>query len=47
MRKLNIAYNNRFRRILNLSKYNSAPEMYLNIPSFDEFLRKFKTLETC
>ena len=43
MRKLKIAYNNGLRRILNLSKYNSASEMFvnLNIPSFDELLRKF------
>ena len=33
----------RLRRILNLPKYNSASEMFvnLNIPSFDELLRKF------
>ena len=43
MRKLKIAYNNGLRRILNLPKYNSASEMFvnLNIPSFDELLRKF------
>ena len=42
MRKLKIAYNNGLRRIQNLSKYNSASEMFvnLNIPSFDELLRK-------
>ena len=40
MRKLKIAYNNGLRRILNLPKYNSAFEMFvnLNIPSFDELL---------
>ena len=43
MRKLKIACNNGLRRILNLPKYNSASEMFvnLNIPSFDELLRKF------
>ena len=43
MRKLKIAYNNDLRRILNLPTYNSASEMFvnLNIPSFDELLRKF------
>ena len=43
MRKLKIAYNNGLRRILNLLKYNRASEMFvnLNIPSFDELLRKF------
>ena len=42
-RKLKIAYNNGLMRILNLSKYNSASEMCvnLNIPSFDDLLRKF------
>ena len=43
MRILKIAYNNGLRRILNLPKYNSASEMFVNldIPSFDELLRKF------
>ena len=43
MRKLKIAYNNGLRMILNLPKYNSPSEMFvnLNIPSFDELLRKF------
>ena len=43
MRKLQIAYNNGLRRILDLLKYNSSPEMFvnLNFPSFDELLRKF------
>ena len=35
MKKLKIAYNNGLRRLLNLLKYNSASEMFvnLNIPS--------------
>ena len=43
MRKLKIAYYNGFKRILNLPKYNSASEMFVNlsIPSFDELLQKF------
>ena len=43
IRKIKIAYNNGLGRILNLPKYNSASEMFvnLNIPSFDELLRKF------
>ena len=43
MKKLKIAYNNGLRRILNLPKYNSASEMFVNrhIPSFYELLRKF------
>ena len=43
MRKLKIACNNGLRRILKLPKYNSASEMFvnLNIPSFDELLRKY------
>ena len=43
MKKLKIAYNNGLRRLLNLPKYNSASEMFvnLNIPSFNELLRKF------
>ena len=38
MRKLKVAYNNNLRRILNLSKYNSTSDMFvnLNIPSFYE-----------
>ena len=42
MKKLKIAYNNSLRRLLNLPKYNSASEMFvnLNIPSFNELLRK-------
>ena len=41
MKKLKIAYNG-LMRILNLPKYNSASEMFvnLNIPSFDELFRK-------
>ena len=43
MKKLKITYNNGLRRLLNLPKYNSASEMFvnLNIPSFNELLRKF------
>ena len=43
MGKLKVAYNNSLRRILNLPKYNSVSEMFvnLNILSFDELLRKF------
>ena len=43
MKKLKIANNNGLRRLLNLPKYNSASEMFvsLNIPSFNELLRKF------
>ena len=43
MKKLKIAYNNGLRRLLNLPKYNSASEMFvnLNISSFNELLRKF------
>ena len=43
MNKLKIAYNNGLRKLLNLPKYNSASEMFvnLNIPSFGELLRKF------
>ena len=43
MRKLKIAYNNSLRRVLNLSKCNSASEMFvnLNILSYDQLLRKF------
>ena len=43
MRKLKIAYNNGLRWILNVRKYNSASEKFvnLNIPSFDELLQKF------
>ena len=43
MKKLKISYNNGLMRILNLPKYNSASEMFVNsnIPSFDELLQKF------
>ena len=43
MNKLKIAYNNGLRRLLNLPKYNSSSEMFvnLNIPSFSELLWKF------
>ena len=44
MKKLKTAYNNGLRRLLNLPKYNSDSEMFvnLNIPaSFNELLRKF------
>ena len=43
MKKLKIDYNNGLRRLLNLPKYNSASEMFvnLNIPSVNELLRKF------
>ena len=43
MKKLKIAYNNDLRRLLNLPKYNSASEMFVNlkIPSFNELFRKF------
>ena len=43
MKKLKIAYNNGLRRLINLPKYNSASEMFvnLNIPYFNELLRKF------
>ena len=42
MKKLKIAYNG-LKRTLNLPKYNSASEMFvnLNIPYFDELLQKF------
>ena len=43
MKKIKIAYNNSLRRLLALSKHNSASEMFvnLNILSFGELLRKF------
>ena len=42
MKKLKNVYNNGLRRLLNLPKYNSASEMFvnLNILSFGEQLRK-------
>ena len=41
IKKLKIAYNNGLRRLLNLPKYNSASEMFvnLNIPYFSKVLR--------
>ena len=41
--KLKIAYNNSLRRLLGLTKYNSASEMFVNlgILSFGELWRKF------
>ena len=43
MKKLKIAYNNGLRRLLNLPKYNSASEIFVNlkIPSCRELSRKF------
>ena len=43
MRKLKIAYKNGLWSILNLPKYNSAFEMFVNFnsPSFNGLLRKF------
>ena len=41
MKKLKIAYDNGLRRLLNWPKYNSASDMFVNIPSFRELLRKF------
>ena len=43
MKKLKIVYNNGPQRLLNLAKYNSDSEIFvnLNVPSFDELLRKF------
>lgn len=42
MNKIRVAYNNGLRRLMNLSYRNSASEMfvYLNIPSFQELIRK-------
>ena len=42
MKKLKVAYNNGLKRLINLPKYNSASEMFvnLNILSFGEQLRK-------
>ena len=41
MKKLKIAYKNGLRMSLNLPRYNSASEMFvnLNIPSFNELLQ--------
>ena len=43
LKKLRIAYNNSLRKLLGISKYNSASERFvcLNIPSFNELLRKY------
>ena len=43
MKQLKITYNNGLRRLLNVRKYNSASEMFinLNIPSLNELLQKF------
>ena len=43
MRKLRISYNNSLRRLLNISKYNSASEMFvnLNIKSFGELVKNY------
>ena len=43
LKTLRIAYNNSLRKLLGIPKYNSASEMCvcLNIPSFDELLRKY------
>ena len=43
LKTLRIAYNNSLRKLLGIPKYNSASEMFvcLNIPSFDELLRKY------
>ena len=43
LKNLRIAYNNSLRKLLGISKYNSASEMFvcLNIPSFNELLRKY------
>ena len=40
LKKLNVAYNNSFRRFMGLPWYNSANEMFvnLNIKSFGEML---------
>ena len=43
LKNLRIAYNNSLRKLLGIPKYNSASEMFvcLNIPSFNELLRKY------
>ena len=43
MRKLTIAYNNSFHRLLSIQKYNSASEMFVqhNVNSFGELLKKY------
>ena len=43
MKNLKVAYNNSLRRLLGLPSHNSASSMFvnLNIPSFEELLRKY------
>ena len=43
LKNLRIAYNNSLRKLLGIPKYNSPSEMFvcLNIPSFNELLRKY------
>ena len=43
LKNLRIAYNNSLQKLLGIPKYNSASEMFvcLNIPSFNELLRKY------
>ena len=43
LKTLRIANNNSLRKLLGIAKYNSASEMFvcLNIPSFNELLRKY------
>ena len=47
--KLKIAYNNSLRRLLGLTKYNSASEMFVNlgILSIGELLRKSVPHNSC
>ena len=40
MKKQDIAYNNGLMRLINLPKYNSASEMFVNFLSFGEHLQK-------
>ena len=49
LKKLKTCYNNGLRRLLNIPRRNSASEMFvnLNIPSFDELLRKCVNSFTC
>ena len=46
LKNLRIAYNNSLQKLLGIPKYNSASEMFvcLNIPSFNELLRKYYIL---
>ena len=43
LKTFRMAYNNSLRKLLGIPKYNSARQMFvcLNIPSFDELLRKY------